>query len=272
MATIAIVSGSGFPAHRLGDGRAVSVAGRWGQLDLTEGTIGAHRVLAVSRHGAGHHRLSHQLDHRALIGGLAELGAEAILATTAVGVLDPDVPLGTPIVFTDLLFPSNRLPDGSLATFFTATGDPRRGHWIPREPFSPRLRALVLAACTAAGHPGIDGGIYAHADGPRFNTVAELRVMMSAGAVAVSQTCGPEAVLAGEAGLPYALVGFGVNYGSGVASRETTDEELAALLDRHGRELPGILAAAITGLPDDVTFACDTGSVFRIEGGAQPRP
>ena len=70
---------------------------------------------------------------------------------------------------------SNRLADGRLCTFHQEAGHRDRGHWIYEDPYSPPLRAALLAGAEAAGVAVRDGGCYGHVDGPRFNTKAEIR-------------------------------------------------------------------------------------------------
>ncbi len=107
-------------------------------------------ALHVSRHGPGHVRLSNHVTHRANIWALKELGATSVIGCTACGALDPTLELGSLVVFDDLHFASNRLPDGSLCTFFTEPGDRLRGHWILHGgPFSEELRRALLDAAAA---------------------------------------------------------------------------------------------------------------------------
>src|SRR5206468_11583197 len=135
--------------------------------------------------------------HRANVAVLKELGADCVLAVTVCGAVDPEVELGSLLVFDDVHFLANRLADGSLCTFYDTPGDPLRGHWIYERPFSEEARALLLAACRDAGVDARDGGCYGHVDGPRFNTRAEIRSLALAGVTAVRQTAGPEPVLCG---------------------------------------------------------------------------
>ncbi len=168
-------------------------------------------------------RLSHQVTHRADIWALHDLGATAVIGCTACGAVDPSLELGSLVVFDDLHFASNRLPDGSLCTFFVAPGDPARGHWILHGgPFSEGVRAALLAAAAESGHAARDGGAYGHVDGPRFNTPTEIAQLAGCGVVAVSQTGGPETVLCGELELPFALVGFVTDYANEVVPGEPT--------------------------------------------------
>jgi len=167
-----------------------------------------------------------------------------VLAATVCGALDPGLELGTLIVFDDLHFLANRLPDGSLCTLHTEPDQPGRGHWVFDRPFAPELRAALLEGARAAGHPVRDGGCYGHVDGPRFNTRTEIRMLAQAGVTAVSQTAGPETVLCGEAELPYALIGYATDYANGVGDEPTPVETLTELIGRSGRVFAEVLAAA----------------------------
>jgi purine nucleoside phosphorylase len=170
-------------------------------------------------------------------------------------------------VFDDLHFISNRLPDGSLCTFFVEPGDPRRGHWVLHGgPFSPGVRDALLAAAAESGHAARDGGTYGHVDGPRFNTPTEIAQLAACGVTAVSQTAGPETVLCGELELPFALIGFVTDYANEVKPGEPTP--IATLLEMMGRST-GILADVLRdALPrlGQVPLA-PAGTVYRFEEG-----
>ena len=101
-----------------------------------------------------------------------------------------------------------------------------------------------------------DGGCYGHVDGPRFNTQSEIRMLMQAGVTAVSQTAGPETVLAGEAKLPYALLGYATDYANGVKPEAPTPvEELVRLVEASTATFARTLAAAVprvTAAPEPV--------------------
>jgi purine nucleoside phosphorylase len=217
----------------------------FGPAQVTAGRFAGADVLHVSRHGEGHVRLSSSVTHQANISALKELGAQAILAVTVCGALDPQLELGSLIVFDDLHFLANRLPDGSLCTLYPTPGQPRRGHWIYDRPFSEPLRQALLAAAQATGHAVRDGGCYGHVDGPRFNTRTEIRMLQSCGVTAVSQTAGPETVLAGEAEIPYALLGYATDYANGVAAEPTPVETLVRLVGASGPTFAEVLSAAV---------------------------
>ncbi len=246
---IGIITGSG--TYALPDfetSGTTEVATPFGAARITAGSYAGADVLHVARHGDGHARLSSAVAHQANIWALREQGAQAILAVTVCGACDTSVPLGSLIVFDDLHFLQNRLPDGSLCTLHTEPGQAGRGHWIFDGPFSDPLRQALLAGARDIGHPVRDGGCYGHVDGPRFNTRTEIRVLMQAGVTAVSQTAGPETTLAGEAKIPYALLGYATDYANGVADEATPVEELIRLVGESTATFARTLAAAVREL------------------------
>jgi purine nucleoside phosphorylase len=243
---IGIITGSGtYALPDFEDARPADVETEFGTVRVTEGRFAGIDVLHVSRHLEGHVRLSHQVAHQANLAALRDRGADAILAVTVCGAVDPAVPLGTLVVFDDLHFLANRLADGSICTLHTQPGRPGRGHWIAEQPFSEPLRQALLAGAREAGLEARDGGCYGHVDGPRFNTKAEIRMLAACGVTAVSQTAGPETVLAGEAGIPFALLGYATDYANGVQDEATPVEELIRLIGASPEAFAATLRAAL---------------------------
>jgi purine nucleoside phosphorylase len=240
---IGILTGSGTPW--LFEGTPETVETAWGEATVTRGTFAGADVTHVSRHGEGHVRLSNHVTHRANIEALRLAGCDAVLAVTVCGAVDPTVELGSLIVFDDLHFVSNRLPDGSLCTFHDTPGDVRRGHWIYEDPYSPALRRALVAGAQEAGVQARDGGCYGHVDGPRFNTKSEIRGLATCGVTAVSQTAGPETVLCGEAELPFALLGYATDYANGVHDEPTPVERLLELIAASTAAFASVLTAAV---------------------------
>jgi purine nucleoside phosphorylase len=238
---------------------------RFGDTPLTEGLLSGVHAVHISRHGERHERLSSQVEHRANIAALAQSGVDAVLAVTVCGAVDPALELGSLVIFDDLYFPSNRLPDGSLCSLYDEPGLKGRGHWIFEAPFSEELRGALRDGAREIGTPVTDGGCYAHVDGPRFNSRAEIRALRAAGVSAVSQTAGPETVLAGEAQLPYALLGYVTDYANGVAPEPTSVQELTQLLHASTATLASTLAAATGQLAATGVLPVPTGTVLRFE-------
>jgi purine nucleoside phosphorylase len=264
MARVGIITGSGtyaLPDFDVADAHDLETP--FGAAVVSEGAFAGQTVLHVSRHGEGHKRLSNHVNHRANIWALRELGADCVIGCTACGALDPDQALGGLIVFEELHFLANRLPDGSLCTLFSEPGHSRRGHWIIGPPFSVSLRTALVAAARAAGVDAHDGGCYGHVDGPRFNTRTEIAVLAGAGVTAVSQTGGPETVLCGEAELPYALMGYATDYANGVREEATPVDELIRLMGESTATFASVLAAALPTL--DQAPLATPGVVYRFE-------
>jgi purine nucleoside phosphorylase len=260
---IGVITGSGtyaLPGFE-GDG-PVPVTTQWGDALVSRGTFAGVRVAHVSRHGEGHVRLSNHVTHRANVGALRELGVDAAIAVTVCGAVDPAVELGSLICFDDLHFPVNRLPDGSLCTFFAEPGERDRGHWIYENPYAPPLRAALVEGAERSGLPIQDGGCYGHVDGPRFNTRAEIRGLVACGVTAVSQTAGPETVLAGEAELPFALVGYATDYANGVQAEATPVERLLELIAASTETFARVLAEALPRI--NASTLAPAGIVYRF--------
>ena len=232
----------------------------YGAAQVAAGQVAGVEVVHVARHGAGHARLSNQVQHRANLYALLDAGVNRLIALTACGAVDPAVPAGSLVVFDDLYFPSNRLPDGSLCTWYTEPGEPGRGHWVFEDPFSAPIRRALLEAAADTGVPVIEG-CYGHVDGPRFNSRAEIAALSAAGVTAVSQTCGPEVVLAGEAELPMALLGYVTN---GVAEDGEPVDALMRRVAESRRVLAGVIDAALPRL----ALADPVGVVHRFDAAS----
>lgn len=247
---VGIITGSGaytLPQLEGADERTVET--RFGACELTVGGWQGVEIAHVTRHGAGHARLSSHVNHRANVLALREHGVEAVIGVTICGALDPALELGSLVVFDDLHFLANRLPDGSICSIHDRPGAPGRGHWVYDGPFSEPLRRALLDGAAAAGLGARDGGCYGHVDGPRFNTRTEIRMLAACGVTAVSQTAGPETVLCGEAQLPYALLGFLTDYANGVSVEPTPVSELTRLMGVSAGAFSETLAQALELLP-----------------------
>jgi purine nucleoside phosphorylase len=109
----------------------------------------------------------------------------------------------------------------------------------------------------------VDGGCYGHVDGPRFNTKTEIRMLQNCGVTVVSQTAGPETVLAGEAEIPYALLGYATDYANGVKAEATPVEELIRLIEASGATFAATLAAAVPKIERDKLEP--VGTFFRFD-------
>lgn len=263
MDRLGIITGSGlYRLDALENGAVERVSTAFGDSSVELGKLGGTEVAAIARHGEGHRLLSNMINHRANLLALKELGVRAVIATSVVGVLEPTIPLTSVILFDDLFFPENRLPGGELCSLFSKPGEGNRGHLIFNQPFSAVMRNELLKAAGQLGITAIGKGVYGHVNGPRFNSRSEISYLRGAGVTAISQTCGPEAILAGELEIPYQLMGFTVDYANGVMDAPTPVDELSKNLEISSEVLPELIRAAVRGL--DVDSIPPSGFVYRF--------
>jgi 5'-methylthioadenosine phosphorylase len=196
--------------------------------------IDAGEIVAIPRHGFDRSIPAHLVDHRANIRALCELGCGRVLALGSVGSLRADLEVGSFVCPEDFYAPE------TAPSFYE---DPR-GHSIPG--FDLDWRQLILDAWRERSDAElIDGGVYAHTIGPRFETPAEVRALAQVADV-VGMTLAAETVLAKEAGLAYGAVCSVDNLANGIAEESLTVEEY-----RRGRdETAAVLKSALeTTLP-----------------------
>jgi 5'-methylthioadenosine phosphorylase len=257
MIDLAIISGTGFyDFPGLEEEESLRIKTRYGDASIKKGAVEGKKIAFIARHGKGHSILPNMINYRANLAALKELRTKAIVATTVCGVLDPSIPLAKLAVFDDLYFPDNRFPDGEACTIYEERGEKSRGHYIFDKPFSEELRQQLIAA---AERP-LTSAVYAHANGPRFNTKSEIKMLQNYASF-VSQTAGPEIVLAGELEIPYALLGFGVDYANGVKREPTPIEELRENLKKSKM----VFVNALKELIKKYSAPMFSGYIYRFE-------
>ncbi len=199
---IGIIGGSGLYAiDGLEDARLVQVDSPWGMPSdaILLGRLHGVELAFLPRHGRGHRIPPHQINVRANIDALKRLGCTDVLAISAVGSLNAAMKPGA-FVAVDQFVDRTK---GRPSTFFE-TG--LVGHVPMADPTCPRLAALAADAVVAAGGQVHRGATYLAMEGPAFSTRAESRLHRAWGCDLVGMTAMPEAKLAREAELPYALL------------------------------------------------------------------
>lgn len=229
--SVAVILGSAWQTPELG-GQALipfEVETRFGPVLLHRWNRG-RPAWVLFRHGAPHRFLPNQIPYRAHVCALAEVGVDAVLLTSSVGVMDLSVPLFTPLLVDDLVMLDNRLPDGSTCTIYDRPW-PGQGHLVIDEGlFSKGLGEQVRALSDAVGHP-IGGSVeFTYVGGPRTKTAAENRLLARLGAQVNSMTLAPEAILLAELGIPVAAVVVGHKH-SHPDAPPAAGETLEALAD-----------------------------------------
>ncbi|MBR0553379.1 S-methyl-5'-thioadenosine phosphorylase [Stakelama marina] len=206
--TIGIIGGSGlYDVEGIEGGEWVSVESPWGQPSdqFFTGHVGEARVVFLPRHGRGHRIDPSGLNARANIDCLKRLGVTDILAVSSVGSLVEERPPGSFTVVDQFIDRTRR----RVSSFF---GTGMVAHVSMADPVCPRLSRLALDAAREAGAQVHDGGTYLAMEGPQFSSRAESNLYRQWGCDVIGMTAMPEAKLAREAELPYALVGMVTDY------------------------------------------------------------
>lgn len=169
------------------------------------GEMEGRRVAFLARHGLGHHIAPSQVNYRANIFALKLLGVERVVSISACGSLRHDYAPGD-VVIPDQLFDNTR---GRARTFFDGE---LVAHVSVAEPFCSRLSQALETALRQAGGSVHRGGTSITIEGPRFSTRAESNTFRSWGISLVGMTTAPEAFLAREAEMCYAVMAHITDY------------------------------------------------------------
>ena len=207
---IGVIGGSGLYADiGLDDAQQIAVKSPFGEPSgpVTIGRIGAVRFSFIARHGEGHRLPPSAVNYRANIDVLKRCGVTDLLAISAVGSLREEFAPGSFVAIDQLIDRTT----GRERSFF---GAGLVAHVGLADPICPRLAGLVGDAAERAGGLVHRGGCYVAIDGPQFSTRAESRMYRQWGADVIGMTGMPEARLAREAELPYAMLASVTDYDS----------------------------------------------------------
>ena len=206
--TIGVIGGSGLYAiDALEDAQWIDVASPWGQPSdaLLTGTIAGVKFVFLPRHGRGHRIAPGELNARANIDVLKRAGVTDVVSISAVGSLAEELPPGRFVVVDQFIDRTKGRPSSFYTSGMVA-------HVSMADPVCPRLSGLAAAAARAAGADVTEGATYLAMEGPQFSTRAESMLCRQWGAHVIGMTAMPEAKLAREAELPYALVAMVTDY------------------------------------------------------------
>ena len=173
-----------------------------------EGSLCGVAVVVLARHGLTHSVAPADINNRANIWALHQLGVTHILAATACGSLKEEIPPGMFVILDSFIDRTQ----GRAQSFYGADGLAGVSH-IPMEPaFCPETRACVSQQCSELGFPARDTGTAVTIQGPRFSSKAESQLFRSWGCDVVNMTTVPEVVLAKELGISYASIALVTDY------------------------------------------------------------
>ncbi|HEX8620906.1 MAG TPA: S-methyl-5'-thioadenosine phosphorylase, partial [Allosphingosinicella sp.] len=206
--TIGILGGSGLYAmEALEEAQWIGVDTPWGPPsdELLTGRLHGTRFVFLPRHGRGHRLPPSEVNARANVDALKRAGCTDIVAISAVGSLREGLAPGRFVLVDQFI-------DRTVARPSSFFGPGLVAHVSMADPVCPRLSGLLAAAAASAGADVARGGTYLAMEGPQFSSRAESELYRSWGCDVIGMTAMPEAKLAREAELPYALVGMVTDY------------------------------------------------------------
>ena len=241
---IGIIGGSGLDdPDILQDPKTVEVDTEYGQpsSSLMTGRIAGVEAVLLARHGRKHQYSPTQVNNRANIMALKQLGVSHIIATTACGSLRGEIDRGH-LVVLDQFIDFTRFRKN---TFFDSFEDGVH-HTAMAYPFDEDLRRVLFDTGQALGLTLHPRGCVVTIEGPRFSSVAESKMFRLWGADVINMSTAPEAMLAKEAEIPYAAVAMSTDYDCWKLDEEpVTWEEILAVFQQNAENVKQLLIKAI---------------------------
>jgi 5'-methylthioadenosine phosphorylase len=253
--TIGVIGGSGlYEMEGLTDLEEVRLTTPFGDPSdaYLVGRLGDAKMVFLPRHGRGHRILPHEINFRANVHGMKQLGVEWILSVSAVGSMKEEIHPGH-IVIVDQFIDRTKARE---ASFF---GNGVAGHVGFADPICNHLAAHVYEAAVAAGATAHKGGTYVVIEGPMFSTRAESNVYRSWGVSVIGMTNLPEAKLAREAEICYATIALSTDYDCWHETEEdVTVDAVLAIIRQNVSLAKRIVKEAVARIPQARTCSCTT--------------
>lgn len=250
---LAVIGGSGlYHMPGLTNIREIIVETPFGKpsAPIIIGDLENRRIAFLARHGAGHHIMPGEVNYRANIHALKQLGVERVVGINACGSLREDYAPGQ-IVIPDQIFDFTK---GRIRSFF---GEGLVAHIGAADPFCGDLSARTRAAVHATGATVHAGGTFIVIEGPRFSTRAESNTFRSWGMSIIGMTAAPEAFLAREAEMCYAVMAHITDYDVWhVSEAPVTVEMVIQVLNRNTEVAQLAIRNLVKDLPDARSCSC----------------
>jgi 5'-methylthioadenosine phosphorylase len=257
-ATIGIIGGSGlYSMAGLKDTREIRVKTPFGEPSdvIVVGTLEGKRVAFLARHGRGHRILPSEINFRANICAMKQLGVERIISVSAVGSLQEDLrpeEFLVPDQFVDRT--KNR-----VSTFF---GGGLVAHVAFDKPTCSQMSAVLADASVHCAVKVHRRGTYVCIEGPQFSTLAEAHVHRQLRFEVIGMTNVTEAKLAREAELCYATIAMITDYDCWHPEHESvTATQIIATLNQNAENAQKVLREAVRGMP--VERSCKCGAALK---------
>lgn len=250
MPRTAVIGGTGFyyMAHAaLKEKKAVDT--KYGRVEVYVYEAGGEEFDFIPRHGSGHSCAPHKVNYRAIIMALKQMGVERIIGICSVGSLRKDIKPGDFVLVDQFLDFTKSRP----YTFYEEEGSVV--HTNVTEPYCKEMRECMAGAMPLK-HRLHKKGTYVCAEGPRFETAAEIRMFAALGGDVVGMTGVPECVLARELGICYACIAVVTNYAAGIGHETVSHEEVLEEMEKLGSTLQDYVMRCLSAIPEERGCCC----------------
>lgn len=252
-AEIGVIGGSGvYSLDFIENPRKKSIETEYGKSpEFVLGEIEGRKVVFMPRHGEGHSNPPHKVNYRANIAAMDELGVERIIATTAVGSLNPEVKPGEFVLLDQFIDFTKSRP----LTFYEG-GEEGVVHIDMTEPYCPELRNVLYETGDEQDIPIHRTSTYVCTEGPRYETDAEVEMFRQLGGDVVGMTNVPESVLARELEICYATISIVTNPAPGISDERLTHSEVGEVMEENMGVVKELLFSTIPEIPEDRGCPC----------------
>jgi 5'-methylthioadenosine phosphorylase len=244
---IGIIGGSGLEnADILENVREIDVNTPYGRPSskIKKAFYNGADIYIISRHGFHHEITPSMVNNRANIHALKELECKYVIATTAVGSLREEVAPGY-LVIPDQLIDNTKHRKTTFYDDFIGGAK----HTSLAIPFSESLRTFLINTCQELNLPYSKKGTLITIEGPRFSTRAESNMFRQIGADIINMSTAPEAILAKEAGLEYAVIAMSTDYDCWKITEEpVTWEQIDKIMKQNASSVKKVITRTIETL------------------------
>ena len=245
-ALVGIIGGSGvYHLPGLEDEREERVSTPWGEPSdsLRFGRIGDTKAVFLPRHGRGHRLAPNGINYRANIDALKQVGVTDLISVSACGSFKEDLPPGTFVI-------ADQFVDRTVGRHSSFFGNGCVAHVSMAHPVSPLLASRCHAAAQAEGIIVRHGGTYVCMEGPQFSSLGESLGYKAMGYDVIGMTAMPEAKLAREAELAYAIVAMVTDFDCWHAEHANVDvASIIAVIQANAEKAARLLARLLRDFP-----------------------
>ena len=241
-----IIGGTGFyDMGFLSNPRLQVVRTPFGSATVHIGTYQGEEIGFLPRHGLHHDLLAHQVNYKANIWGLYELGVNRIIGVSAVASFNPEISAGQLVIPDQLVdFTKNRYETFNLGSVDIT------------EPYCPETRQVILEEAKTSGTNVHPKGTYLALEGPRYETAAEVRLWKKLGMDIVGMTNGTQAALAREVGICYGVICMPTNVAAGLDKTGPDLEKHRRVVQDSLPRLRELVLSTLMALPDKTGCPC----------------